>query len=103
MVVQSDGRPWSGLRLAVMAAGVAGLLLWLGSLVSWWRIPDAHRDGLELMGPVIATGFLVVLVLPTLVLAILGRRLPFAALLAALVLVIVSDDLVAWVPWDLLP
>jgi hypothetical protein len=104
MAMQSEGkqpRPW--LRCAVVAAGIAGTLFWIGSLVSWWRIPDSHRDGLELMGPVIATGFFVVLVLPTLVLGAIGRWLPLATLLGALVLMIVSDDLAPWVPWDLLP
>lgn len=104
VVAQSTSRgPWSWLRIAVIAAGVAGLVFWCGAMVTWWRIPDSHRDGLELMGPVLATGMLVVLVLPTLVLGATARWLPLAAVLGAIILVLVSDYLVPWFPWGLLP
>jgi hypothetical protein len=95
--------PWSWLRIAVVAAGVAGIVFWCSAFVHWWRIPDSHRDGLEAMGPVLATAMLVVLVLPTLVLGITARWLPLAAILALIVLIIVTDTLVPWFPWSLAP
>lgn len=104
MVAQTTrGKPWSWLRIAVVAAGVVGLAFWCGAMVTWWRIPDSHRDGLELMGPVLATAMLVALVLPTLVLGVMARWLPLAAMLAAVVLILVTDTLVPWLPWSWLP
>lgn len=104
MVAQSTGgKPWTWPRIAVVAAGVVGIVFWCGSMVTWWRIPDSHRDGLELMGPVLATAMLVVLVLPTLILGITARWLPLAAILAVLVLIVATDTLVPWFPWDWLP
>jgi hypothetical protein len=97
------GTPWSWLRIAIVGAGVAGFVFWCGAMVTWWRIPDSHRDGLELMGPVLATGFLVAIVLPTLVLGVIGRWLPLAAILAVVVLIIVTDTLVPWFPWSWMP
>ena len=43
-------RPWTALRVAVLIAAALGILFTLGSLWRWWRIPDSHRDGLELIG-----------------------------------------------------
>ena len=48
-------RPWTLLRLAVLVAAGLGVLFWIGSIAYWWRIRASHRDGLELIGPVVAT------------------------------------------------
>jgi len=90
---------WTPLRLAVLAAALIGVAFWLGALVQWWRIPDARRDGLELIGPAIATAYLVVLVLPALVLGLIGRWLVFAAMLGIAVVVLAGDTLWHWLPW----
>ena len=66
-------RPWTPLRVAVLVAAGLGGLFWIGSSLSWWKIPSSRRDGLELIGPVMATACLIVLVLPTLALGLLGR------------------------------
>src|SRR5262245_31405517 len=92
-------KPWAPLRLAVLAAAAAGTLFWIGSLVRWWNIPTSSRDGLELIGPVVATLFFVCLVLPTLVLGLLGRWLVLAAMLGVLGLALASDTLWPWIPW----
>lgn len=89
------------LRLFVLAAGLAGTAFWLGAIVQWWVIPRTHRDGLELMGLVLATGFFIVLVLPTLVLGLIGRWLPFGAVLGVIVLALASDTLWPWLPWGI--
>jgi hypothetical protein len=96
-------RPWSALRIAVLIAAAIGTLFWIGSVVSWWNIPASRRDGLELIGPVVATLFFAGLVLPTLVLGLLGRWLVVAAILGAAVLVLASDTLFPWLPWGRLP
>lgn len=96
-------RPWSALRVAVLVAAGLGVLFWIGSIVRWWNIPASRRDGLELIGPVLATAYLVVLVLPTLVLGLLGRWLAFAAILGVAVVALASDTLWPWLPWQWLP
>jgi len=90
---------WTALRLTVLIAAALGTLFWIGSLVYWWNIPTSRRDGLELIGPVVATAFFVGLVLPTLVLGLLGRWLLVAAFLGAIVLALASDTLFPWLPW----
>jgi hypothetical protein len=92
-------KPWTGLRVAVLIAAALGVLFWLGVMVHWWRIPAGHRDGLELIGPVLATLYLVGLVLPTLALGLDGRWLPMAAILALLVVALASDTVWPWLPW----
>jgi len=94
-----DRKNFTPLRLFVLASALAGTAFCIGSLAWWWRIPNTHRDGFELMGVVIAGGFFMVLVLPTLVLGLIGRWLPFAAVLGAIVLVLASDTLWHWLPW----
>ena len=95
----ADRKAFTPLRLAVLAAGGLGTLFWLGSLVQWWMIANARRDGFELMGVALSTAFFVALVLPTLVLGIVGRWLVFAALLGAVVIALASDTLWPWLPW----
>lgn len=102
-LVQSQGKPWPRLRVAVLIAGALGTLFWAGSIVWWWRIPTNHRDGFELMGAFLSTGLFLVLVLPTIILGVMGRWLGFAAVLGVLVLIIVSDTLLPWFPWNWLP
>jgi hypothetical protein len=102
-VTRLMSRPWTTPRVAVLVAGAIGTLVWIGALVQWWRIPQAHRDGLELIAPVVATAFFVLLVLPVLVLGLLGRWLVAAAIPGAIVLVLTSDALFPWLPWDWLP
>lgn len=92
--------PWSGLRLAVVAAAALGTIFWIGTLIHWWSIPASRRDGLELIGPVLSTAYFVLLVLPTLVLGLLGRWLGIAAVLAVAVLALASDTLFPWLPWQ---
>lgn len=93
-----NSRPWTALRAAVLVAAGLGTLFWIASLVRWWNIPTSHRDGLELIGPVLSTAFFVGLVLPTLVLGLLGRWLGIAVTLGALVLMLASDTLLPWLP-----
>jgi hypothetical protein len=90
---------WSPLRIAVLIAAVLGTLFWLGSIVQWWQIANTRRDGFELMGLALSTTFFVVLVLPTLVLGLVGRWLPFGALLGVAVVALASDTLWPWLPW----
>jgi hypothetical protein len=99
MMAPSMNSTWTPLRIAIVAAATLGTLFWLASMVQWWMIADARRDGLELMGLVLSTGFFAILVLPTLVLGIIDRWLGFAAVLGAAVVVIVSDTLWPWLPW----
>jgi len=94
-----ERKAWTLLRIAVLAAGIAGTLFWLGALVQWWMIPARSRDGFELMGVALATAFFVVLVLPTLLLGIFGRWLPFAAVLGVIVVALASDTVWPWLPW----
>lgn len=90
---------WPPLRIAVLIAASAGTLFWLGSIVQWWRIANTHRDGFELMGLALSTAFFVVLVLPTLMIALTGRWLPFGAVLGVAVVALASDTLWPWLPW----
>ena len=92
-------RPWTPLRVAVLVAAALGTLFWAGSIVRWWNIPLNRRDGLEMIGPILSTAYLVVLVLPTLVLGLLGRWLAFAAILGIAVLALATDTLWPWLPW----
>jgi hypothetical protein len=92
-------KAWTPLRVAVLVAAALGVLFWLGVIVHWWRIPTRRRDGLELIGPVLATFYLVGLVLPTLALGLFARWLPVAAILALVVLALASDTLWPWLPW----
>ncbi len=90
---------YSPLRIAVLVAAGLGTLFWLGSIVQWWNISNARRDGFELMGVALSTAFFVVLVLPTLVLGVLGRWLKLAALLGAAVVILASDTVFPCLPW----
>jgi len=92
-------RAWTPLRLVVLVGAGVGVLFWIGSIVYWWRIPASRRDGLELIGPIVATAYLIGLVLPTLVLGLLGRWLATGAVLAVLVVALASDTLWPWLPW----
>jgi hypothetical protein len=83
----------------VLIAALLGILFALGSIWAWWRLPDSRRDGLELIGLVAAILYTVFLVLPTLVLGILGRWLPLAAILGAIALALASDTVLPWIPW----
>ena len=94
-----DRKAFTPLRIAVLVAAGLGSAFWLGSLVQWWMIPQPRRDGFELMGVALSTAFFVVLVLPTLVLGLIGRWLPFAAVLGVIVVVLASDTLWPWLPW----
>ena len=95
----STTEAWTPLRIAVVAVDVLGVLSWLGCIVWWWRIPDARRDGLELMGLFFATAYVVCLVLPVLGMWLLDRWLGLAAVLALVALVLGSDTLHPWLPW----
>jgi uncharacterized membrane protein len=90
---------WTPLRIAVLIAAALGTLFWLGSIVQWWQIANTRRDGFELMGLALSTAFFVVLVLPTLMLALTARWLPFGAVLGTAVVVLASDTLWPWLPW----
>jgi hypothetical protein len=90
---------WSALRVFAITAGALGTAFWIGAVVQWWRIEDSHRDGLELMGVMLAHIFFALLVLPTLLLGLFNRWLVLAALIGAAVLVLASDTLWPWVPW----
>jgi hypothetical protein len=90
---------WTLLRVAILIAALFGTLFWIGSIVRWWNIPVGRRDGLELIGPVMATIYFAVLVLPTLVLALVGRWLVLGAILAAVALALATDTLWPWLPW----
>ena len=74
----------------LVAAGL-GSAFWLGSLVQWWTMSARSRDGFELMGVMLSTAFFVVLVLPTLLLGLIARWLPFAAVLGVIVVALASD------------
>jgi hypothetical protein len=102
-VESTQPEKWSWLRVFVVAAGVIGLAFWFGAIVTWWQIPDSRRDGLESLGPVLATAMLVVLVVPALVLGLTARWMPLAAVLALAVLLIVTDSLMPWLPWSWAP
>ena len=99
-MARADRSSWTFLRVAVVAAGVAGTLFWIGSVVWWWRISDNRRDGFEFIGVMLATSFFIVAALPTLVLGLIGRWLVFAAILGALVVALDSDVLLPWIPWE---
>lgn len=94
-----DRKAFTPLRIAVLTAAGLGTAFWLGSLVQWWMMPARGRDGFELMGVMLSTAFFIVLVLPTLVLGLLGRWLPFAAVLGVVVVALASDTLWPWLPW----
>jgi heme/copper-type cytochrome/quinol oxidase subunit 3 len=94
-----DRKAYTPLRIAVLIAAGLGTLFWLGSLVQWWNIPNDRRDGFELMGVALSSAFFVFLVLPALVLGMLARALPFAAMLGVIVVVLASDTLWHWLPW----
>jgi hypothetical protein len=94
-----DRKTFTPLRIAVLIAAGLGSAFWLGSLVQWWMIAQRSRDGFELMGVALSSAFFVVLVLPTLVLGLIGRWLPFAAVLGVIVIVLASDTLWHWLPW----
>lgn len=90
---------WTLLRVVVLAMALAGTAFYLASLVTWWRIPGARRDGFELIGVALATAYFGVLVLPALVMAALGRWLAFGALLGLAAVALATDTVWPWIPW----
>ena len=94
-----DRKTFTPLRIAVLVAAGLGSAFWLGLLVHWWTIAQRSRDGFELMGVMLSTAFFVVLVLPTLLLGLIARWLPFAAVLGVIVVALASDTLWPWLPW----
>lgn len=100
MAVAPDHRTrWGLLRLLVLAAGIVGTLFYVGSLVTWWRIPGARRDGFELIGVALATAYFGALVLPTLIMAFVNRWLAFGALLGLAAVALATDTVWPWIPW----
>lgn len=97
-----DPRPpsrWTPLRIAVLAAALIGTAFYIGSIVSWWRIPNGRRDGFELIGVALSTAYFVALVLPTLAMGLFGRWLPFGALLGIAAVALATDTVHPWIPW----
>jgi hydrogenase/urease accessory protein HupE len=86
-------KPWTAWPVAVLVAAAFGVLLWLWRYRSLVKVPAGHRDGLELIGPVLGTLYLVGFVLPTLALGLSGRWLAMAAILALVVVALASDTL----------
>lgn len=93
-------RGWTVLRAAVLVLGLVGALFYAGSLITWWRIPGARRDGFELIGVALASAYFGMLVLPTLIMAVLGRWLPFGLALGAIAVALATDTLWPWIPWS---
>jgi hypothetical protein len=93
----SKGQPL--LRAFVLTAAAIATLFAAAGVWQWWRIPQGHRDGLELIGLAAAILYFVVLVLPMLVLGLLKRWLPLAAILGIAALALASDTLAPWIPW----
>lgn len=92
-------KQWGFLRILVLAAGIVGTLFYIGSIVTWWRIPGARRDGFELIGVALATAYFGALVLPTLIMAFVNRWLPFGALLGVAAVALATDTVWPWIPW----
>ena len=57
-------KAWTPLRIVVLVAAGIGTLFWLASLVLWWTMPDASRDGFEIIAIALTTAYFVLLVLP---------------------------------------
>ena len=95
-------KAWTPLRIVVLVAAGIGTLFWLASLVLWWTMPDASRDGFEIIAIALTTAYFVLLVLPALLLGLFGRALRFAAVLGVIIVALSSDTLWPWLPWWLL-
>lgn len=89
------------LRIAVLLAAAIGTLFWLGVCVRVLMIPPPRRDGFEMLGAILATAYFLALVLPALALGILGRWLPFGAVLGAVAVAIATDAVMPWIPWSI--
>ena len=89
------------LRIAIFVAAAIGTAFWFGTAARVMAMPIGHRDGLEIIGVILATAYFLGLVLPILVLAIIGRCLIVGALLAAIVIGLAADTIWPWFPWSL--
>lgn len=91
-----------GLRIAILIAAAIGTVFWLVVCARIVLVPPAHRDGFEMLGAVLSTLYFLLLVLPTLVLGLLDRWSIPAAILAIMVIVVATDAVVPWFPWNLI-
>jgi len=96
---EASARGWTPLRLFVVGVAIAAALSCAGAFVQWWRIPNGHRDGLELIGPAIAAFFFIVFGLPALVLGLIGRWLIAGAILGVVAVALGTDVIWPWLPW----
>jgi hypothetical protein len=89
------------LRGFVLLCALAGTIYYLGIWRWWWLIDDRKRDGLEMIGLVLGSIYFIVLILPSWYFGIRNYALRFAAVLAALALVLATDGAFNWFPWKI--
>jgi hypothetical protein len=90
------------LRIATFACAAIGTLAWLGAVIASLAVPPGRRDGFGMVGVILATAYVVTLVLPALVLALLDRWPLVAALLGLTAVAVAFHAVVPWVPLGLI-
>ncbi|MBX3518500.1 MAG: hypothetical protein KF835_00605 [Xanthobacteraceae bacterium] len=89
------------LRGFVLLCALAGTIYYIGIWRWWWLIDDRKRDGLELIGPILGTVYFILLVVPSWYFGLRSRALLFAAIPAALALILATDAAFHWFPWKI--
>ncbi len=90
------------LRIVTFACAAIGTLAWLGAVIASLAVPPGRRDGFGMVGVILATAYVVTLVLPALVLALLDRWPLVAALLGLTAVAVAFHAVVPWVPLGLI-
>lgn len=90
------------LRLASLLLAGLGVLFWAAAMVATAMTPASRGDGFHMLGAILATIYLVTLVLPGLVLALLDRWPPVSLGFGILAIAVASDAVLPWLPWTML-
>jgi hypothetical protein len=90
------------MRLASIVLAGIGVLFWAAAMVATALTPASRGDGFQMLGAILATIYLVTLVLPGLVLGLLDRWPPVSLGLGILAVAIASDVVLPWLPWGML-
>ncbi|MCZ8315220.1 hypothetical protein [Phreatobacter sp.] len=86
-------------RIASLVLAGLGVLFWAAAMVATVMTPASRGDGFHMLGAILATIYLVTLVLPGLILALLDRWPPVSLGFGIVAVAIASDAVLPWLPW----
>jgi len=90
------------LRIASLVLSGLGVLFWAVAMGATLMMPASRGDGFHMLGAILATVYLVTLVLPGLILALMDRWPPVSLGFGIVACAVASDAALPWLPWGVL-